>query len=395
MKLKLIRMTTVPISLKVLLRGQLRYMKSYFDVVGVSSGGRELDEVAKDEGIRTIRLEMSREMTPVKDIISLLKMIYLISREKPDIVHTHTPKAGIVGMLAAWLMRVPHRLHTVAGLPLVEHDGIKKKILLLVEKATYFCATRVYPNSHGLKEIILENRLASRKKVKVIGNGSSNGIDVEYFKLTPEIEDEAKSLRSKYGIADNDFVFIFVGRITKDKGIEELLSAFVSLAKEMGKVRLLLVGNFEHSLDPISEKSKAILDSDDRILEMGFQHDVRPFFAMSDCLVFPSYREGFPNVVLQAGAMGLPAIVSDINGCNEIVENAINGLIIPPKNPNALYEAMVKMMVDETLRKRMSTNARDMIVKRYEQKLFWQMIKKEYDLILEDSTKKSHETLDI
>jgi len=275
---------------------------------------------------------MSRQIIPLKDLVSLYKMIVFLSKEKPEIVHTHTPKAGLIGMMGAWITRVPHRLHTVAGLPVMESSGMKRKILMFVEWLTYKCTTHVYPNSIGLEEFILTNKLTTNDKIKVLGNGSSNGIDTTYFSKTTDVMEDGNKIKNEYKLSDDDFVFIFIGRIVKDKGINELLSLFDRLSKAEQKIKLLLVGPFEDHLDPISEDSRAILKNNQNIIEVGFQNDVRPFLAISDCLVFPSYREGFPNVVMQAGSMGLPAIVSDINGCNEIVEEGVNGVIIPKQN---------------------------------------------------------------
>lgn len=382
LKNKLIRITTVPISLKFLLKDQLKYMNQYFDVIAVSSSGKELQEVEESQRVRIRSIEMSRQITPIKDAVSLYKMILFLSKEKPEIVHTHTPKAGLIGMLGAWITRVPYRLHTVAGLPVMESAGIKRKILMSVEWLTYKCATHVYPNSIGLKEFILSNNLTIHDKIKVLGNGSSNGIDTTYFSKTKDVMENGSKIKDDYKLSDDNFVYIFIGRIVKDKGINELLNSFDTLSKTEQKIKLLLVGPFEDHLDPISEESRAILKSNDSVIEVGFQNDVRPFLAISDCLIFPSYREGFPNVVMQAGSMGLPAIVSDINGCNEIVEDGVNGLIIPVKDIEALQDNMRKIYEDQELRNRLAQNARKQIVERYDQAFVWQAIKDEYDLLL-------------
>lgn len=381
MKNKLIRITTVPISLKILLKDQLRFMNQYFDVVGVSSKGKELSDVEKDEGIRTIELNMSREITPVKDFISLIKMIFLLLKEKPNIVHTHTPKAGIVGMMASWVTRVPHRLHTVAGLPVMEATGKKKTILLIVEKLTYFCATKVYPNSYGLQEYILENNLTDKKKLKVIGHGSSNGIDTLHFDGTVEVLNQLKQIKAKYNL-EKQFVFCFVGRIVKDKGINELLYSFNKLTLEFKNIRLLIVGKFEEELDPISEQSHKILDGNKNIINAGYQNDIRPYLVSSNCFVLPTYREGFPNVVLQASSMGLSSIVTNINGCNEIITHNENGLIVEPKDKDELYLAMKKYLEDEKLSKKLSSNSRKDIITKYDRKVFYQYLLEEYNEVL-------------
>ena len=317
---KLIRITTVPISLEKLLENQLRFMKDYYDITAISSDKNRLNQFGLDQGINTYHINLTRKITPIKDTKAVIKLYKFLKKEKPFIVHTHTPKAGIVGMLASYLAKVPNRLHTVAGLPLLEAKGFKRKVLNIVEKLTYRCATKVYPNSFGLKDIIIEKKFVRKGKLKVIANGSSNGIDTSYF--DPELFswEERQILKSNLNIQKGDFVFIFVGRIVGDKGINELITAFDQLSNEKKKVKLLLVGPLEEELDPLKRPTKEIIKMNKQIISVGFQKDVRPYFAISDVLVFPSYREGFPNVVLQAGAMNSPSIVSDINGCNEIIE---------------------------------------------------------------------------
>ena len=385
---KLIRITTVPISFKVLLKGQLRFMASNgFDVKGVSSEGEELREVHENEGIVMEAINMSRKITPFQDLKSLWEMWNFLRKEKPQIVHTHTPKAGIIGMLAARLAGVPHRLHTVAGLPLMEATGIKRKILNFVEKLTYSSATRVYPNSKGLYDFILQNNFTQSNKLKIIANGSSNGINTTFFSPAQVSEIEKVALREKLNIHSDDFVFVFVGRIVSDKGINELIKAFSELQaagnNELTGIKLLLVGGLESDLDPLNPETLVEINQNRDIISVGFQQDVRPFFAISDALVFPSYREGFPNVVMQAGAMGLPSIVSDINGCNEIIVEGENGLIIPSKNVEKLKEKMLTLARDKNLYIKLKENSRRMIESRYEQSVVWNAILEEYEGLLQ------------
>ena len=385
---KLIRITTVPISFKVLLKGQLRFMASNgFDVKGVSSEGEDLKEVVENEGVVMKAINMSRKITPFQDLKSLWEMWNFLRKEKPQIVHTHTPKAGIIGMLAARLAGVPHRLHTVAGLPLMEATGIKRKILNFVEKLTYSSATRVYPNSKGLYDFILQNNFTQSNKLKIIANGSSNGINTTFFSLAQVSEIERVTLREKLNIQPDDFVFVFVGRIVSDKGINELIKAFSELQtaenNELTGIKLLLVGGLESDLDPLNPETLAEINQNKDIISAGFQQDVRPFFAISDALAFPSYREGFPNVVMQAGAMGLPSIVSDINGCNEIIVEGENGLIIPSKNVEKLKEKMLTLARDKNLYIKLKENSRRMIENRYEQSVVWKALLEEYESLLQ------------
>ena len=378
-KPKLVRVTTVPISLDKLLHGQLRFMSTYYEVIALSSDKEYLSRVGDREGVRTFPLEMSRKITPIADLLAIIKLFFFLRKEKPLIVHSHTPKAGLVAMMAAKLARVPIRLHTVAGLPLMETNGIKRVILNLVEKLTYACATKIYPNSNGLKDIIVQEKFCASSKLKVLGNGSSNGIDIGYF--DPELFTESQNLdlRQSLTIGTSDFVFIFVGRLVSDKGINEMVAAFENHQILHPQSKLLLVGDYEPDLDPLVPKTLEAIQNNKGILTTGFQADVRPYFALANALVFPSYREGFPNVVMQAGAMGLPCIVTNINGCNEIINEGINGVIVSVKNTTSLLLGMNVFVENSQLFYQLQTNSRSIIATRYNQQVIWEAIKKEYD----------------
>ncbi|TDN82165.1 glycosyltransferase involved in cell wall biosynthesis [Salegentibacter sp. 24] len=373
---KLIRITTIPLSLEKLLEGQLTYMNRYYEVIAVAAEKERLRKYSNRNGVKTFWVEMTRSITPLQDLKAVWKLYNFFKREKPEIVHTHTPKAGIVGMLAAKMAGVPVRLHTVAGLPLLETTGIKRRLLNLVEKFTYKLATKVYPNSRGLRDIIFVEGFTEKGKLKVLGKGSSNGIDTKYFDPNQFDETQKKNKRQALGIPQDDFVFIFVGRLVGEKGINELVEAFKKIKKK--NVSLLLVGPFEKKLDPLKDETFKTIRDNQKIFTSGYQEDVRPYFAISNALAFPSYREGFPNVVMQAGAMNLPAIVSDINGCNEIVVEGINGVIIPVKDVSALVTAMELFIENKTYTQRLSANARKEICKYYERHEFWQILLKEY-----------------
>lgn len=375
---KLIRITTIPLSLEKLLEGQLTYMNKYYEVTAIAAERDRLEKYGKQNGVKTFWVEMTRAITPIQDIKAVWKLYKFFKQEKPEIVHTHTPKAGIVGMLAAKLAGVPLRLHTVAGLPLMETTGGKRKVLDQVEKFTYKLATKVYPNSRGLKDIIIKEGFAREDKLKVLGKGSSNGIDTEYFNPFQFDDSQKKNKRKSLGIPLNDFVFIFIGRLVSEKGINELVEAFIRLQNRNQNTSLLLVGPFEKELDPLKDETFATIRNNEKIYTTGYQQDVRPYFAIADALAFPSYREGFPNVVMQAGAMNLPAIVSDINGCNEIIVEGINGVIISVKDTAALSTAMELLLNNKSYVKRLSANAREEICKYYERKEFWQILLKEY-----------------
>lgn len=375
---KIVRITTVPLSLEKLLEKQLRFMSNYYEVIAVSSDGERLRKVGIAEGVRTHEVGLTRKITPIQDLKAVWQLYRFLKKERPFIVHSHTPKAGIVGMLAAKLAGVPHRLHTVAGLPLLETTGIKRTILTAVERLTYSCATKVYPNSKGLQQIILQDKFCSASKLNVIGEGSSNGIDTEHFSRKNISKAEIESLKAKLNITQDDFVFVFVGRIVGDKGINELVNAFDKISSETSNVKLLLVGPYEEDLDPLSELTLKRICENENILSVGYQQEVRLFLAVSHCLVFPSYREGFPNVVMQAGAMELPGIVTDINGCNEIISHEKNGLIVPVKSAEALCVAMNQVVSEKELYLRLQQHAREAITSRFEQNVIWEALLAEY-----------------
>lgn len=375
---KLIRITTVPLSLEKLLEGQLRYMSDYYHVTAISSGDAELRRIGGREAVGTFHVELTRRITPFKDLAAVIKLWRYLRRERPHIVHTHTPKAGLAGMAASWLAGVPNRLHTVAGMPLMESSGLKKRILMSVEWLTYALSSRVYPNSEGLREFILANRLCPPRKLKVIANGSSNGIDTAYFSRE-NIPDEVRvQTKNRLGITSGHVVFCFVGRLVSHKGVAELIEAFQGLHCENPNIRLLLVGAEEKDLDPLDDLTLSIISSHPAISPVGFVSDVRPLLAVSDVLVLPSYREGFPNVLLQAGAMGLPCVTTDITGCREIIDDGVNGFTVAPKNAAELQSAMKRLASDNELRRRMADPARGMVMRKYEQRYFWEKLLEEY-----------------
>lgn len=382
---KIIRVTTHSGSLGNLLQGQMRFMSDHYEIVGVGSAGEVTDgqtvieKLSDTEGVRVVPVEMTRAITPVKDIKALYHLYRLFKRENPFIVHSHTPKAGTLSMIAAKMAGVTHRLHTVAGLPLVEATGIKRKILNVVEKITYRSATKVYPNSHGLKDIILKNGFAANNKLKVIGAGSSNGIDTTHFDPALYTHAQNEQLKKQIGLDPEDFIFIFLGRIVRDKGINELVAAFKQAFVNNQKVKLLLVGYYDTPTAELAPDTEIEIKTNENIILLDWQHDVRPFLSIADVLTFPSYREGFPNTVLQASAMKTPSIVSNINGCNEIIKDGYNGVIIPVKSVKALKNAMIKLFSDPIFYKSLVENSRTTICKNYERQYVWESLLKEYN----------------
>lgn len=375
---KLFRISTVPMSLNLLLKGQLRYLNQFYDVTAISGAGKDMDEVQNREQVKTQVIEMAREISPFQDLMALYRLYCYFKKEKPDIIHSITPKAGLLSMLAGKFAGVPIRMHTFTGLIFPSKKGIFKTVLIGMDRLLAGCATHIYPEGEGVKEDLIKYRI-TQKPLKMIANGNVNGIDTAYFNRNEISTGILENLKADLGIEENDFVFIFVGRLVRDKGINELIAAFSNINLNLN-LKLLLVGPLEAELDPLLPQTLQEIATNPNIISVGFQKDVRPYFLLSDALVFPSYREGFPNVVLQSLSLQVPAIVTDINGSNEIITDGKNGFIVPPKNASELQKAMERLLTDRALRESLRAYSQQSIL-RFEQKLVWEALLAEYQII--------------
>jgi glycosyltransferase involved in cell wall biosynthesis len=337
---KLIRITTVPLSLKLLLTDQMKFMKaSGWEVIMVSADGKEVNEVVRREGCVHRVIPFTRKITPVKDLYCIWLLIKLFKEEKPDIVHTHTPKAGLLGMIAAVMAGIPIRIHTLAGLPYLLSAKQKRKVLVAMEKLTFKACTELWPNSFSLKEFILAENLVETSKIKVIEDGSSNGVNLEAFDRSQLKENHLVAAMMRVAPGENDFIILAVGRLVKDKGIEDLVEAFLK-SKIINKSKLVLLGSFEQDLNPLAVDVIRKINDHPRIVHIEWSDHVSHYMAISDVLVHASHREGFPNVLLEAGAISCPIICSDIPGNTDLVDHQKTGLVFPVKNKEALREAL-------------------------------------------------------
>lgn len=372
-KRKLIRAATIGTSLGTFLNGSIEALMDKFELVLLSSPDDELAGLHKRYGMKTIGVKMERRIAPLSDLRALLNLISVFRRERPYMVHSMTPKAGLLCMMAAWAARVPRRVHTFTGLVWPTAHGFSRRLLMLTDWITCACATHVIPEGQGVMADLQQH--ITHKQMRVLGHGNVRGVDMCFWS-----RGNANSHKLAQISDSNCFTFLFVGRIVKDKGIDELIEAFMQV-RQRSKTRLLLVGPFENSLDPVSDHTKRQIDSCSDIVAAGPQYgtDLLAYYAASNCFVFPSYREGFPNTVLEAGAMGLPSIVTNINGSREIIADGVNGLIIPPKDSAALAGAMQRIIDDTYMRKRMQSKARPMIASRFEQGYVRQCMLNFYD----------------
>jgi glycosyltransferase involved in cell wall biosynthesis len=378
MRPRLVICTTVPSSIAAFLEGQPGFLREHFDVHLVAGPGNERDvaRIQRGEGLTPHIVPMTRKITPRTDAQALVELTLHLRRLRPDIVHTYTPKAGIVGMTAAVAAGVPCRIHSVVGMPLMEATGRKARVLAVTERATYTLATDLWSNSTGLRDWMHAN--LTKKPIRVVGHGSTNGVDATRFDRDRWSDDERNALRAQFDAGPDNRVFLFVGRIVRDKGIHELVDAFTRLHDRDPSVRLVMLGDYERDLDPIRAETERLIHDHPAIFTPGFVDDVCPFMALADVYVLPSYREGMPNSAVEAGSMGLPAIVTDINGCNEVVLHDRTGLLVPAKNADALFNAMERLAHDKKLFERLRAAARPSILERFSQPYFYGELLKAY-----------------
>ncbi len=375
MKKRLVIIVTVPISLTTFLKGQASCLASEFDVIIVTSPGPDIDFIRRYEGVPVYCVPFSRSITPLLDLKSALMLAYRLYLLRPDIVQSYTPKAGLVAHLVGALLGVPERVHGIIGLRLMGSRGIKRLLLVAAERLTYLLTTRLICNSIELSRFITATGLAE-SRVDVIGEGSVNGVDIEYFSDTLSLS-EKREIRRAMGLEPTHFVFVFIGRLVRDKGVSEMVQAFRKVAEAIPNVRLVLAGDYEKDLDPLDGATLEAIRVDTRIVSLGFVNDVKRIYLIADALLLPSYREGLPNCLIEAGAMGVPVIASDISGCREVVIEGETGFLVRPRDTEALASAMFKMctLVSHPL---MRATCRASVLRRYDQRKFWGLLMEYY-----------------
>lgn len=382
-KAKILRITTVAGTMNVNLKGQLKFINQHFEVIGATAPFfNYFDEIAEREGVKLYKVDLTRKITLLRDLVALFKLIFIIIKEKPDIIHTQTPKANLIGMMAGFICFTKVRMLSINGMPAYKEVGIKGKLLKLIDKISYRMATHIYPNSKGLFEHYSKWQMVN-SKLGFIGYGSSNGIDFDYYNPQSISSEQLNKLRLETGIKTEHFVFSFMGRVVNDKGIKELVDAFLSFCDkdDYSNCRLLIIGPVRESDDPIPKQYQDLLANHPKICHVGLQRDVRPYLLLSNVFTFPSHREGLPGSLMQAGAMGLPLIASDIIGNREIIEQT-EGLLFPVENVEKLTLAMQDLFNDLENRRKMVLSIREKMKLIYDQKYYWNKLKSEYNRIL-------------
>jgi len=375
----LIHITTVPMSL-TFMRGQVGYMKrAGFEVRAISSPGQDLDDFSRDEDVPVDAVVMRRRITPFRDTAALVGLVRLLGRYRPTVVHAHTPKAGLLGMIAARLARVPVRIYHMRGLPLMSATGLKRQLLWCTEWLSCRLAQRVLCVSDSIRSEAIEARLCAPDKISILAGGSGNGVDaVERF--DPRRQD-SRVIRKGLGIPESALVVGFVGRIVRDKGIVELVRAWSELRRAYPSGHLLVVGPFEPQ-DPVPPDIEQQLRYDERVHLVGMDWNTPPLYASMDVVALPTYREGFPNVPLEAAAMALPVVATRIPGCTDAVVDGVTGTLVPVKDPRALKDALSAYLNDPGLRREHGQRGRERVLHEFSQPVIWSALLAEYQTLL-------------
>ena len=379
---RLLHVLTVPESL-LFLRGQARWMRAQgFDVSVVTSPGEGVEEFEAEEGVRVYRLPMQRAITPGKDLVALAKLTAHVRALKPDLVHSHTPKGGLLGMLAARASGVPSRVYHLRGLILETAQGARRALLESTERTTMALAQRVLCNSHTLRTQALDLGLCPPEKLVVLGAGSGNGVDAEgRFNPASLPPGTREAVRAELGVPQGALLFGFVGRLVGDKGVHELQAAWERLRTRLPDAHLLLVGRFEER-DPVAPTARRALEADTQVHLAGFRADTPRLYAAMDVLALPTYREGFPNVPLEAAAMRLPVVSTRVPGCLDAVEDGVTGLLVPARDDVALERALLRYGEDAGLRLEHGAAGQARVRRLFQRERVWEGILATYQELL-------------
>jgi glycosyltransferase involved in cell wall biosynthesis len=364
-------------------QGQVGFMRAHgVEPTMVCAPGPYAVEFERRNGVPVVGVPLERRITPLRDLVAVWRIWRVLRRVRPHIVHAHTPKGGLLGTLAAWLARVPVRVYHIRGLPAHGAAGLRRRLLMATEAVSCRLAHRVLCVSGSVRDAAVADGLCPASKVRVLGEGTGNGVDAE-GRFDPALWTGAgAAVRARFGIEPGMRVLLYVGRIVRDKGMEELAAAWRELAAEADDLHLLLVGRLEPQ-DPVPPEAVALFREHPRVHLAGQDFDVAPFYAAADVVVFPSYREGFPNVPLEAAAMALPVVATTVPGCVDAVVHGETGLLVPPRDAGALAAAVRVYLRDPGLRARHGARARARVLRCFRPADVWAALRAEYGRLLQ------------
>lgn len=373
--------TTVDMSVRHLLLNQLLSLRAAgFDVTAISATGPDIEPVVA-AGVRHVDVPFTRRMTPMADLRACWALWRLFRRERFTIVHTHQVKAAVFGQLAARLAGVPIVVNTVHGFYFHENTPwLKRRAWIALERLVARLSTFLLSqNREDIETAALEG-ICGRKKIQYIGNG----IDVERFDRSAIDRTRVEALRHQLGFAPRDVVIGFVGRLVREKGVLELFDAARRLRSRFPALRVLVIGPVDSDKpDAIRQATAAAYGIDDITVFTGYRHDMPNLYALMNVCVLPSHREGMPRSPMEASAMGVPCVATAIRGCREVVREGRNGYLVPVKNPEALAEAVERILTDDVLAARLSKRARAMACEQFDERLVFERVKSAYVRLLQ------------
>ncbi|MFA1822246.1 glycosyltransferase family 4 protein [Virgibacillus oceani] len=376
-KTKVVHMVTASTSVG-LMKGQLSYLVNLgFDVTIISSSGKELEGVRVKENVNIKAINMERSISILRDLVSLIKIIFYFLKLKPSICNAGTPKAGLLGMLGAWLTRVPFKVYTIRGLPFETASGLQKRILIFTEKIACFCADKVICISPSLEKKVIDYQLTSKKKTIVFGHGSSNGIQIDKFIKTLEVQKQVERIKIEKKLNNYKLVIGYVGRINRSKGINELVKAFENLQKKYDNIALIMIGAKEEK-DSISKETYLKVSKNPHIKEIGKVKDPIPYYFIMDVLAFPTHREGFGNVSIEAQATGTPVVTTNATGAVDTVINNETGLIVDIEDEIALERNLERFIINPNLVKELGMNGLQRVERDFDSMIIWSSLEKLY-----------------
>ena len=363
--------------------GQVKFLKSKgFEIEAFSSPGEELNLFAQRENVVVTPIAMQRRIAPFKDVVAMQKLVNKLRRIKPQILHAHTPKGGLLAMISGSITRIPVRIYHMRGLPYMTANGRRRTLLMATERVSCKLSHEVFCVSHSLREVAISDGICPAEKIKVFLGGSGNGVDAS-GRFCPEgISPEARAeKREDLGLEANSVAIGFVGRLVRDKGIDELANAWRIISSECPGAYLFLIGPLEPQ-DPVSPESLAVFDKDPRVHLVGIVEDTSAWYSLLDLVVLPTYREGFPNVPLEAAAMGLPVVATLIPGCIDAVQDGVTGSLVPPRQVAPLADAIRRYLDDPELRLKHGKAGRERVLREFRQEAIWEAIYQEYCRLL-------------
>ena len=376
-RIDVVHAVTASLSL-VLLKGQLSYLQKVgFHPAALCSTGSEVAAARTEESTPIITVSMEREISPFRDLISLIRLWWLLRELRPAICNAGTPKAGLLVGLAAWLNRIPCRVYTLRGLRLETATGLKRSVLVFTERIACACAHRVISVSPSLRQRAIELGLVPARKAIVLASGSSNGVNSSRFGPTPERLEKAKQIRRKLGIGAGQPVVGFTGRFTRDKGVPELLTAFQIVREKVPDAVLLLVGSYEPG-DPVPPEARAAIESDPHVVTVEFTPNVDLYYLVMDVFVLPTHREGFPNTVLEAQAAERPVVTTRATGAIDSIVDGTTGLLVPVGDSVALAEALKRLLANSSLAIQLGRAGRCRVLREFTQDRVWSALADEY-----------------